>query len=563
MTAVGRSLRFAVALGLAAAALSWWFATHTQPMSDEGAVLTAAAKLLRGGVFYRDVDAYWFPGSAYLAALAMKGFGEHLSVARILAAVSYLGMVLSLYALALRVVGPRRAGLFGIGLLCLKVVSWPALTAYFYWDLSFCAACLASLVLAGSENPRRRRLLIGAGFLAGVALLFKQNVGLYLAATASVLLLLPGRLCGDAVRLPLRVRDAAHLAAGVAIALAPPLLCFAAQGVLGELLWSAFAKPLVGYLPTSGVSFFEPLAWWELGSLTGDRAFPYFVMPYYLLLYQGVLPGAALQPAYWLAGELLTRLLYTSVLVAGIATLALAARRRRRYDERDRRLFVLAALSAAVGASAFPRADLAHVISIYPLVLLVLIQLWARWVDGPAGAAPRAVRKVELPVVVIGVALVAVLAVLHQSQRSYRLDLPRARVWVPPEHAYLETVVRYVAETLDPDDRFFVYGNEAHLYFLTGRFYPWPYSQLYPGQAGSDRGAALAALLRAEPPDLIVRGRVESFAGLPSIPSYAPLLEAQVRRQFARDATFFERYPPPTGIVPPRWDFSLWRPRRR
>ena len=64
----GRSLRFAVALGLVAAALSWWFATHTRPMSDEGAVLTAAAKLLRGGVFYRDVDAYWFPGSAYLAA---------------------------------------------------------------------------------------------------------------------------------------------------------------------------------------------------------------------------------------------------------------------------------------------------------------------------------------------------------------------------------------------------------------------------------------------------------------------------------------------------------------
>ena len=109
----GRNLRVAVALGLAGAVLSWWFATHTRPMSDEGAVLTAAAKLLRGGVFYREIDAYWLPGSAYLAAFAMKLFGEHLSVARVLAAISYLGMVLGLYALALRLLGARRAGLFG------------------------------------------------------------------------------------------------------------------------------------------------------------------------------------------------------------------------------------------------------------------------------------------------------------------------------------------------------------------------------------------------------------------------------------------------------------------
>jgi hypothetical protein len=127
---VGRNLRVAVALGLAGAALSWWFATRTQPMWDEGAILTAAAKLLRGGVFYRDIDAYWLPGSAYLAAFAMKLFGEHLSVARALAAVSYLVMVLGLYALALRVVGPHRAALFGLCLICLKIAAWPALTAY-------------------------------------------------------------------------------------------------------------------------------------------------------------------------------------------------------------------------------------------------------------------------------------------------------------------------------------------------------------------------------------------------------------------------------------------------
>jgi len=558
----GRNLRVAVALGLAGAVLSWWFATHTRPMSDEGAVLTAAAKLLRGGVFYRDVDAYWFPGSAYLAAFAMKLFGEHLSVARVLAAISYLGMVLGLYALALRLLGARRAGLFGLCLLCLKFAAWPALTAYCYWDLAFTAACLGILSMIGPEGARERPPLARAGLFMGLAFLFKQNVGLYLAGVASVLLLVPSGLPGAAPRLRGRLRDVARLGAGMAIVVVPPVLYFAAHGLLDELIWSAFARPLLGYLPTSGISFWEPLAWWEFGSLEGDRALSYFLMPYYTLLYQGALPGAALEPTYWLVGELVARLLYTSVIVAGIATLALAARRWQRYQERDRRLLALAALSAAVGASALPRADLAHLISVYPLILLLLIQLWARWVDGPAGVTRTGIRRAELATVLLGVALVAGLTAVHQSQRSYRLDLPRARVWVSPEYSYLETVVRHVAGTLDPTDRFFVYGNEAHLYFLTGRFYPWPYSQLYPGQAGGRRGAALAALLRAEPPALVVRGRTGSSARLPSIPSYAPLLRAQVLSQFAWDEDFFERYPTPTGIVPDRWDLSLWRPRR-
>ena len=132
---------------------------------------------------------------------------------------------------------------------------------------------------------------------------------------------------------------------------------------------------------------------------------------------------------------------------------------------------------------------------------------------------------------------------------------------MPPERAYLETVVRHLEKTLERDDRLFVYGNEAHLYFLAGRFYQWPSSQLYPGRAGGDRGAALAALIRAEPPALVVRGNTGSFAELPSIPSYAPMLEAQIRSQFGLDAAFFERHAPPTGIVPSPRNLSLWRPR--
>ncbi|HEM45461.1 MAG TPA: hypothetical protein ENO23_00280, partial [Alphaproteobacteria bacterium] len=63
--------RFAPLLLVAAALLSYLYADRDLPFADEGATLTAAARILRGDVFYRDIDAYPFPGAAYLLAGAM------------------------------------------------------------------------------------------------------------------------------------------------------------------------------------------------------------------------------------------------------------------------------------------------------------------------------------------------------------------------------------------------------------------------------------------------------------------------------------------------------------
>ena len=95
-----------ILLGLSAV-LSVYFAGFQLPGADEGALLTNAMKLLRGGVFYRDVDAYPFPLAAYLAASAFSVFGEHLSVSRALAGLLFCATVLALYATALRLVDRR------------------------------------------------------------------------------------------------------------------------------------------------------------------------------------------------------------------------------------------------------------------------------------------------------------------------------------------------------------------------------------------------------------------------------------------------------------------------
>ena len=116
---------FGSLLALAWLWVSFVYADRGLPPNDEGALLTNAARVLRGAVYYRDLDAYPFPGATYLLALVMAIFGEQVNVARGLAMAVSLTAVLALYATAYRLLDRRRAAAFGVCLLSLKFVAWP------------------------------------------------------------------------------------------------------------------------------------------------------------------------------------------------------------------------------------------------------------------------------------------------------------------------------------------------------------------------------------------------------------------------------------------------------
>jgi hypothetical protein len=256
----------------------------------------------------------------------------------------------------------------------------------------------------------------------------------------------------------------------------------------------------------------------------------------------------------WSAGEIFSRVLYTAVPVAFLAAGALWLRDRRRGAlERDRRLLLLAALSGAVFLSALPRADYSHVISVYPLVLLLLYALWARL--GP--------RTVALEAGVAALLLLACAALLRVELpwHSHRVRLARADVWVRPEDAWVESVVRFVEAETAEGDPVFVYGQQADLYFLTGRRFAWPFAQLYPGQTGEDGGRELLALLRREPPKLVIRGLL-SWPGLPDLPSTVPRVEDWVNHRCEAVPGVFERFPPAAGPAPAWWAVAVLRPCR-
>lgn len=554
-----RPALFAPLLATSGLLISLWFMNRGLPPNDEGALLTNAAKILQGGVFYRDIDAYPFPAAPYLLALAMRVFGEHLSVARGLAVVLFEVVLLALYAASLHLLDRPRAALFGLSLLVFKLAAWPAFTAYTYSDLSFAGACVAAAaLLAHLERGGRARLAL-AGVAVAVSIAAKQNLGLPLGGAIAAVLLIPGIAASAERDFARRLRDAGALAAGAVALLLPAFAYFASQGLAGRLLESGLWRPFTGYLPTSAISFLEPLAWWKWGALRGMPAFAYFPGAYWSMLSREVLPGAALYPVYWSAGELFARLFYTSVPVVFIA--AWFRTRRAGGGARVGRVRAMAVLAFAGLLSAFPRADFFHLVSIYPLLLLLGFALLP---ESPGAArAPFAASTRRLAVGVgLALTLAGGLAVVFQLHFRYRIELPRGALTVHPPTAWLEPIVRYLDDELAPGEPLFVYGHEAFYYFLADRYSAWPFAQLYPGQEGGDGGQALVELLERDPPRLIVRGML-NWPALPVLPLYAPRLHAFVRENYEPDPGLAKRYAPPGGVSPPPGAIAVLRRRAR
>jgi hypothetical protein len=561
---VFRPLAFGPLLLCLAMGLSLWFANHGLPVNDEGAVLSLAGRISRGSVFYRDLDAYYFPGSLYLLAGWMQLVGEHVNAARWLAAAFFSGLLVGLYWIAVQLLDHRRAAIFGVGLLSFKFLASPAFTSYMYSDVSLCFAVYAIALFLRHRHGSSSIPLVGSGVLVALSIACKQSLGLTVAMAASMLLVLSPELLGTPRRdFRARFRELGAFWFGLLAATAPMLGYFVAKGVFGQLVHSGLLRPFLSYLPTSGIPFTKPLAWWNLGELQGMPGFPFFIAPYWSMLMNGGLPAEPLYPAYWMTGEIFSRALYTSVPVVFIAIFWRWARgiRTGHFSDAERRLFAFASLALAVFLSAFPRADLFHVLSVYPVVFLLLFALkMPLHEEADARGTRNDAPWLAACAVALLLAVTGSLAIAHQARHTHHMKLARADLYIEPGHAWLEPIVEYIDETLEPDEQIFVYGHEAYYYFLTARYYPWPFVQIYPGQVGGDRGVRLARSLAKRPPAIIVRGMMD-WPGVPKISSYAKALSAFVAGNYAMDPSFFVNHPPPVGATPPDWAISLLRHR--
>ncbi len=543
--------RFGIFLLIASGALCLWYLPYGLPTPDAGAALVHAAKILRGAVFYRDLDAYPFPAAVYLLAGAMRIFGETLTVARVVAAVTYTSILLASYRITLDLGGRGAAALCGLAILSLKFLAWPAFQDSLYAEVGLCFALWSMVAYFRFRRRGERSALVAAGLLAGVTILSKQSLGIYLALTVAGLLL-SRYFRADGRTMRTIARDLITYAFAAAAPIGAAAFYFWWHGVLDRMLYSGLVRPFRGYLPTSGLPFLVPLEWWRFGELKGQAGFAYSIGPVFEMLGMQKLPLRSWYPQLWLAEELAVRALYTAIPLIFVAA-AIAIVRHRRSREKQS-IASLVAMSLATLGSAFPRADYYHIISIYPVMLVLAFVTGSRLLADLRRPWMKTAATVTAAVAVVGLLLTTLLtAGWYFRGMTYQADFDRGHVRIYPENAWVDDVVRYLNANVAAGDGIFVYGHEAYYYYFSDRYGSWPFVQLYPGMTGDDDGNALAQSLAAAPPALIVKGLIAGWPGLPNVDSYAGELRAFVDAHYQPTTRPFSDGLGPDASAPPAW----------
>jgi 4-amino-4-deoxy-L-arabinose transferase-like glycosyltransferase len=177
--------------GRSAAALvavfGFFFLISNAPINpyDEGFVLYAAERILRGDLPYRDFQLHYLPAQFYVLAALFKTFGHSIFVERMWDAAVRTGVVAAGFGLA-RILMPAGPAAVAALLIMLR------LGASGFHGINLFPALLFALLSAGcflSSFPGSRRgWLIAAGLLVGVAVLFRQDFGAYAVAIELLML---------------------------------------------------------------------------------------------------------------------------------------------------------------------------------------------------------------------------------------------------------------------------------------------------------------------------------------------------------------------------------------
>ncbi len=141
---------------------------------DEGIILQAAERVLRGQIPYRDFFIFYTPGSIYIQAALFKVFGDSLAVAR--TGIALVGAACSVvtYCLARRVCS-RKISLFAAGMTTMVSVTYRFVVVHNWYSTLFtCLAVYAAIRLLESGQKSWAFL---TGSLIALTILTEQSKG--------------------------------------------------------------------------------------------------------------------------------------------------------------------------------------------------------------------------------------------------------------------------------------------------------------------------------------------------------------------------------------------------
>ena len=459
-------------------------------LTEEGQVLAWVDTVLRGGALSRDVFCTNAPLSLWPVVLLFAAFGPSLGLWRSWVLALNAPALLATYLLLRGILSSRivaSGATLVVALLCAPAV--PALS----WSLSRVGLGLAALAcLSRGLAHGAPRWFVAMGSLLGAALLYSQEVGVACCAAAGAALLLRTD----------RVRAILWTGLGGGIVLAPALAYIAAHGALGA---------------------------------TFDNL---FLFPRTRLLGFAALPFPALAPT---AASLFAYFSPVVLAVSGFvtATKLLCGK----DDARTLTELALVVFGVLLFITALSRPDETHLAFALPPALVLLTGLVERACSALFSPARRAAAAAGLVLAVAALAPWAgspALKLFAPAPEKYRaLALPRGGGALLPEWLArdLEDITLALQARTAPDEPFWVYPNEALLYFLADRPQPTRYPIMHFAVTRAQRLELLAAMERARPRYAAVYLKAAVIDGI-NYDIVAPELLAYLGAHYELDSRF-------------------------
>jgi hypothetical protein len=440
-------------------------------LSEEGEMLAWVDTVLRGGALWRDTFCLYGPISVWSVAALFSLFHPSLGLWRFWIFALNPPALIAAYFL-LRGTTRTRVGAAG-GAVAFALFCAPAIPAM-SWSLLRVGLGLAAIAaLTRALDRDKTGWFIGTGALLGTALLYSQEVGI---------------ACGLAVGLALilqpnhRMMSILWTAFGYALVLVPAVIYLAATDSLSATVDNLFLFPRIRML--------------------GFAAFPF--------------PSFAFNP------ESLRAYFVPAVLVAAgflIATKLL-------FGLRDARAFTELALfifGALLFGAALSRPDNPHFAFVAPPALMLLAGLVETACFALGSQNHRVIALEGLAIVAI--ALTPWTSMAQETLRSLTerpsgrtLALPRGGSALLPDDfaTNLEQVTRTIQSRTAPNEPFWVFPNEALLYFLADRPQPTHFPLVIFAITRIQREQLIADLERTRPRWAIVYRDAAEDDGIPS-----------------------------------------------
>lgn len=485
-------------------AISFWFGwprfRSGLDLGDEGNLAYSAVRVLEGQIPNRDFVSIQPPLVFYTVAVVFKLFGTSLLSLHALGFGIFLVIPLLIFGLVRQFSNAGFAFVAAVPAIFFGI-SFTHFVPYAVWQAQ--AASLAAVglyLLATARGPAG--WAIPAGVFSAVALLLRQDQGLYLLIATGVYTALLKLIAAPKVQRRTMQRALLWWLIGFASLTIPFAIYVALSGALPELFRQAFVFPLTTYARTSS-SPFPPIR--DLFAAWSNA----YILFYYI------------------------------VPLAGVAVLIRLVRQalRNRFGIREAKLAFLVILSALFYLQVLARSDLPHLLITLPPFFALAACGLALLVETPSVGTPSEIVLVATPspaspsrrppcqIVALGVAAVGIAILLWLCRplvfqpplpASLTLDLPRAGVRVPaPEN------LRNLVQTLQqaaPDNRSILcLPYQPMLYFLCQRRNPTRWNFLWPGDQTPAELLALVQQARTDPPAAVVlfeEAKMQSYASV-------------------------------------------------